>query len=280
MGAPKSPTVTQTNTVQLSPQQQKIFDLAMPSIQSYAESTPQLFPGTGIVGFNPTELAGQTAALGAAGTGGGLVTQAAGAQNKLLDPAFMLNPNQYVNAAADAVTNKTTQNLMERILPGVRSGATMAGGQYTGGASRQGIAEGTAIRGTNEAISNALADMYFRNYTTGLSGMTQAVAQNPSVVSSQLFPANVMSAVGGQNRALEQARLDEEIRRFYGTQDLELSKAQQLINLVAGMPGGKGVSTATGAVPPTNPLMQGLGLGLSGLGMFGGMPGLGMGLGK
>lgn len=278
MGAPKSPgTVTQTNTVKLGPEQKKVFDLAFPSIEAYAASTPTLFPGTGVAPFNPTEVAGQQALLGAAGSP--LVGAGANAQQVLLDPSQMLAPNQYVNAAADATVQRTTQNLMENILPQIRSGSTVAGGAYSGGATRQGVAEGRAIEGTNQQLSNALADMYLKNYSTGLSAMTQAIGQNPSVLQTQLFPGSVMGAVGGQQRGLEQAQLDEEIRKFYTAQDLDLSKSQQLLNLISGMPGGTGTSTVTGAYPQQSPLMQALGLGTTALGLFSGMPGMGLGMG-
>jgi hypothetical protein len=222
-------------------------------------------------------------ALNAAGQST-LPGQAADAQKFLLDPNNMLRPNQYVQAAADATTGQVTRNLTESVLPTIRTGATQAGGMYSGGASRQGIAEGLAVGRTNEALSDALAKMHLANYTAGLGAMGDAIARNPSVLNQQLFPAGVYSAVGGQQRALQQAQLDEQIKNFYATQDLDLSKAQQLINLVGGMPGGTGVSTATGAVPKPNPAMQALGIGMQlaglGMGMPGmGMPGMGMGMG-
>jgi hypothetical protein len=278
MGQPKAPNVTQTSTVQLSPQQQQIFDLAFPSAQSWASNTQQLFPGTGIVPFTPTEQAGQASALNAASTTN-LPGAAAAAQSFLLDPSKMLAPNQYVHAAGNATVNQVNKNLMETVLPNIRSGATVAGGMYSGGSSRQGIAEGLAIGRTNEALSDALARMHLASYTSGISAMGDAVARNPSVLNQQLFPATVYSAVGAQERGLQQAQLDEQIRNFYAAQDLDLSKAQQLISLVGGMPGSTGVSKVQGATPQTNPAMQALGIGMQLAGLSMGMPGMGMGMG-
>jgi hypothetical protein len=284
MGQPKAQNVTQTNTVKLGPEQQKLFDLAFPYAEGWAKQPTQLFPGTGIAGFTGPEALGQASALNVAGSTQ-LPGQAAAAQSKLLDPNFMLNPNQYVQAAADATTGQVTKNLMENILPGIRSGATSAGGMYSGGSSRQGIAEGLAIDRTNAGLSDALSRMYLSNYTAGLGAMGEAVARNPSVLNQQLFPANIYGAVGGQQRAMQQAQLDEQIKNFYAQQDLGLSKSQQLISLLSGMPGGSGVSTVKPAVPQTNPLMQALGIGMQlagmSMGMPGmGMPGMGMGMGK
>jgi hypothetical protein len=108
MSGPKQPsTVTQTNKIELSPEQKEIFGLAMPKIREYASSNPQLYSGSGIAGFNPTQLAGQEAALAAVGGAGDLAERATATQAQLLDPEFMLSPNQYLTPAADAIARHT-----------------------------------------------------------------------------------------------------------------------------------------------------------------------------
>lgn len=280
MGAPKQPsTITQTNKVELSPEQKEIFGLALPKIRQYASSTPELYPGSGIAGFNPTQLAGQSAALDAASSAGNLSGQAGATQAQLLDPEFMLNPNQYLDRAAEGVTRHTTENLMENILPGIRSGATSAGGQYSGGSTRQGIAEGRAIQGSSREISDSLAKMFLQNYQTGLSGLQSAVQGNSDVMRQQLFPASIMQMIGGQQQGMEQAQLDEMLQRFYTQQDLPLLQSQQIMGLVQGMPGATGVSTVQGAQPKTSGLQQAIGLGMTLLPMMMGMPPMPGGMG-
>lgn len=279
MGQPKAQNVTQTNKVELGPEQKAIFDLAMPSISQYASSTPQLFPGSGIAGFNPFEIQGQQYATGtAAPTAAGLSSQAAGTQAKLLDPDFMLNPNQYLLAGMDAITNKVTQNLNENILPGIRGTSTAAAGPgaFT---TREGIAQGLAVDRTNQGLSAALSDMLLKNYTAGLGGLGEAIARNPSVLQQQLFPANIYSAVGGQQRGMEQAKLDEQIRNFYTQQDLPLSRAQQLLGLISGMPGGTGVSTVKPAMPQSDIFSKILGNAMMAVGVMTGTPMGGQGTG-
>ena len=280
MGAPKPPSnIVQTNKVELGPEQKKVFDLAFPHIAGYAASTPQVFSGSGVAPFTPLEEAAQAGYVGTAAGVQGLANQAGSTQQQLLDPSFMLDPNQYIQNAAGGVTNQVTKNLMETVLPGIRSGSTVAGGQYSGGATRQGVAEGKAIGDTNQALSNSLADMYLKNYQHGMTSMINAMQMNPSVMQQQLMPWDILGAVGGQQRGLQQATLDEEIAKFYAQQDMPLLQSQQLLNLIAGMPGGTGVSTVQGAMPKTNPMMQGLGLVSSLAGLFGGGPiGLGAGM--
>ena len=276
MGAPKTPsTVTQTNKVELSPEQKQIFGFALPEIGKYASTPTQLFEGSSIAGFDPSETAGQEAALGAADAGGALAGQAGATQSKLLDPEFMLNPNQYLMNAVSSLRSQSNENLFEDVLPKVRSNAIATGGAYAD-SSRRGLAEGVATGKNAKSLNDAIAGMFLSNYNQGIKGLGEAVDRVPKVQAASLFPAQVMSAVGGQKRGLEQAKLDEQVQKFYAGQDLPLLKAQQLMGLVSGMPGATGTSTVQGAMPQSNPFMQAAGLGMSLLGGFGGgLPGLG-----
>lgn len=270
MGGSQPSTVTQKSTYEMSPEQRQIFEMAMPSIEAYASSTPSLFAGSGIAPLTPLEQQARASLLNtSAPAAEQLAGNAANAQNLMMDPDFMLNPNQYVQAAGAGATEHVTRNLMENILPGVRSGAASAGGGYSGGSTREGIATGKAIGATNFGLSKALADMYHANYQSGMSNMAGAVGRNQGVIDSQLAAPSIVSGVGAQDRAIQQATLDEDIRRFYASQDLDLAKAQSVLGLVQGMPGGTNVSQATGMAPKANPLMQILGLGTAVSGMFG-----------
>lgn len=272
MGGKQPSTVTQTNEIKLSPEQQEVFGMALPKIKEYAASNPQLFSGSGIVGFNDLETQGQEGMINAANAAGANAGKANAAQGMMLDPEQMLNPNQYVDRAAEGVTRGVTKNLMETILPGIRSSATSAGGQYSGGSTRQGIAEGRAIEGTNKELADSVAKMYLSNYQQGLGVMQNAVGMNGKVMQEQLFPSQVLQAVGGQKRGMEQAKLDEEIQKFYTQQDLPLLQSQQIMGLLSGMPGGQGVSTVTPATPKTDPMQQAIGLGLTLAGSAMGLP--------
>ena len=250
-GKTEQPTVTQTATQTLSPEAQKLMGLAMPHLEQYAMNPMKQFEGTGIIDLNQTEKDAAGSMKTQAGVGGDLAAKAATSQGMLLDPSFMLDVanNPYLKASNAVTTADITKNLNENILPNVRSGATQAGGMYSGGASRQGIAEGQAVGRTSSAISDAITKANYDAYTRGLTGMQTAVSANPGVQAQQLFEPGVMSAIGGQERALEQAKLDEQIRRFYTGQALPFLQGQELAALAAGLPGGTTTGTTTGAVP-------------------------------
>lgn len=281
MGSKSPATTTQETTTKLSPQQQQIMDTALPYAQQYASTPIQQYQGSGIAPLNATEQAAGSQALAAAQTGGDLASAAASSQKMLLDPNFMLNPqsNPFLQQAAQDSADMTRRQLTESELPSLRTGATMAGGAYSGGSTKAGIAEGLATGRTNDAISRNATSMMFDAYKTGLQGMQGAVMGNDKVQAQQLFQPEVTSAVGGQQRAVEQAQLDEAIKRFYTGQSLPFIQAQELMSLLQGMPGATASSTATGSVPKGNMVMGGLGGAASGAAIGSVVPGIGTGIG-
>lgn len=283
MGSSTPPSTTQTSSFKMSPEQNELFQTAFPFAKQYASTPIQQYSGSGIAPLSPEEQAAQAQYMGTAvPQTQALATQAAGAQSKMLDPSFMLDPNNnpYLQNAKAGVTDSVTRDFLQRVLPSVRTGNVQADGMYSGGASKAGQAEGLAIGETGKNLSNSLTDMMYRAYQGGLGGMQTAIGQNPSVQGQQLMPGDIQAAVGGQNRGMQQAQLDETIRKFYTGQELPMLQAQELMALLQGMPGGTTVGTATGSVPQVNPLMAGLGG--AGAGASIGsllMPGIGTGVG-
>lgn len=238
---------TQKSTVKLGPEQQAIFNLAFPYAKEYAASPTQMYGGSGIAGFTAPEQQAQQQQLGMAGGLSGMAGQAAGSNSLLMNPSFMLDPasNPYYQNMQDVITRGMTQNLTQNILPQVRNAGTAAGGMYSGGSTRQGIAEGSAISGTQSGIADALTRMYAGAYETGLGRLGEAIGRNQQVMSQQLFGPEVMRDVGLRQREMEQARLTEEMQRFYTQQQLPFLRAQELLGLIQQMPGATTVTTGT-----------------------------------
>ena len=247
MGGGDSQPLTQTSSVQLSPEQQGISNLAFPFAQQFGQTPLQLPSGSGVAGFAPAELQAQQGALNVAGSSQ-LGQQASGTLGNILSPGF-LDPasNPALGAQSAAVTDVATQNLLNNILPALRSGASVQGGPFSGGSSREGIAEGLAVGETQRAITNALAGLQAQNFQTGLQAQTQGLGLTPQTQASQLFGSGVQGAVGAQQRGLEQAQLSEQQQRETLQQLLPLLQSQQLFGLLAGTPGAQGVTEVQGA---------------------------------
>jgi len=272
--------VTQTSKVELSPEQKQVFQLALPSINAAAASDPQIYSGQTVAGFTPAETSAQQQLLTAAGgTVNTLAQQGAGAQGFLLDPAMLsYDSNPYLKSYGQAITSDLTKNLMENILPGINRQSEVTQGPY-GSTSRLGIAQGAAIQGTQKSAADALSKLAYDSYANGLSNMTKGLALNPQTMVSQLLGGQVTSAVGEQQRAMEQANLDAEAQKFYLQQQLPFLKAQDIMGLISGMPGATGTSTVSGAMPQKSLAGGLLGGAASGAAIGSAIPGIGTGIG-
>ena len=279
-GSPSN--ITQTNKIELSPEQKELYGLMMPSAREFAAKDLKQFPGSAISPFDPSEIAGQETALGAAEQASGLTQKATAAQSQLLDPGFMLNPNQYLAPAADAVRRQAS-DVLDDSLRSIRGAGTTSGGQYSGGATKGGVQSGVATGRTAKGVSDAVAKMYLDNYQQGLSGLQGAVKSNADVVAQNLLPAQIQQTIGAQRRAMQQALKSEEEQRFLTEQDLPYLQAKGVGELAGAIPTAGATSTVRGA--GGNPLASLLGplLGsflMPGLGSIGGAMGSGMVAGK
>lgn len=245
----------------------------------YANSNVQL-PSQTVAGFNANETAAQNSALAGGQAGQQLGGQAAGSLGFLLDPSILSpDSNPYLKQAGDAVANTTMDALTRQALPAIRSGASAANGPYAGGSSREGIAQGLATGEATDNIAGQLSQMYNTSYQNGLGTMLNANQLVPSIQAAQLFGPQVQSAVGGQQRGMEQAQLDASNQTNLLQQLFPLLQAQQLFGLIGGMPGGSTQTTSTGAVPKGSPWQSALGGAATGASIGSAIPGFGTGLG-
>jgi len=270
-GQPK-PTTT-TTTHQLSPEQQEIVNLAMPGVRDFAASVPQRYQGQTVAGFDPSQTAGQNMALGAAGTQNNIGATAANAHNQVLTNLWDPSAAPVQNAVA-AATRPIMQTLTEDALPAIRGG-------YTGdnfGSSRQGIAEGLAMGKASQAVGDTSARLIGDLYKTNVDASLKALGLTPSIQSAQTAGAVTTSGVGDVRQSMAQNLLNQNVAGYNYDQMAPFLQAQELMSLVAGIPGGTTTSVGTG--PSTNPVSQGLGGAAAGASLGSAiMPGVGTGVG-
>ena len=185
----------------------------------------QLFAGAGqqfeqgnlaqVAGFSPQQSKGQQGLLDfAGGPGQQIADTTTQAFLNLMQNA--LNPEQ--NAALpgfiQAAIRPVEESLLERVLPNIRSGATATGNI---GSSRQGIAEGQAIRGFSDTAGDITSRILNNAFNQGMSALTKGFALAPTVLGVGQAPANIQEAVGTVRQQQTQARLDQpftELARF------------------------------------------------------------------
>lgn len=264
MGSSTTP-VSQTTTTQIPREAKDLLGLAMPGLKEWAANPPTVLPWSNVAGFDPAQTAGQNMVLDAAGTQQGVVGGAAASNQRstsgeLLDP----NSNPALRATIDASTRPIIDNLMEKALPTIRNGAVSTGNF---GSSRQGIAEGLAVRDAAQAVGDTAAKVATTGYGQGLDAMMKGQALAPGVAQSQTLPGVSTSGVGDIRQQLAQALLGEKSGNFNFEQMLPLLMGKELAGIAGSIPGGSTTTTGTTAAP--NPIMQGAGLGIAGLGALG-----------
>jgi hypothetical protein len=252
------------------------MDLAMPGVTQFAASVPQRYQGTGIAGFDPAQVAGQTGALQSAGVQTDLARGGAGTSNYWMSPqALDVNNNPTIQGMLDRNARSVNTALTETALPAIRDSAERTGNF---GSSRQGVAEGVATGKASQALADANAQTLSNAYNTNVESQLKALGLLPQTIGSQTSGDLTTSAVGDTRQALEQAKLNEQIGNFNYDQLAPFLQSKEILSLLTGLPGGTNVSTAS--TPQKNPLTGALGGAATGASLGSAiMPGVGTGVG-
>lgn len=215
----------------------------MPGVRSFAATVPQRYSGSTVAGFDPSQVAGQEMALGAAPTQASVASNAANA-NQFYTSGDIWNPasNPNLQGAIDASTRPIVQNYQESILPGIRNDAISSGNF---GGSRQGVAEGIAARGVSNAVGDTASKLVQGQYGTNVDAQLKAMGLVPTVQGAQTVPATTTSGVGDVRQALTQRQIGENVGNFNYDQMAPFLQSQEIMQLLAGIPGGGSVSTAS-----------------------------------
>ena len=267
MGFGGSQKVTQTNKVELTPEQKELQKMALGQIRPLFEGGNNIqLPS--LPGFDPLQTAGQENVLASVGEGGSIsnLTNALGSANSfLLGDVLDINKNPALQRTIDAAIRPLTENFQSVVMPGLRTSAISAGalGDPKQRQSAQ-IAANQYQRQVGDTAANITTDAYGR----GLEAMTRGVALAPQTQSALAFPGSIMEGIGAQRRQLEQQQGERE----FAQQTLPLSLGTQLMNLSAGAPGGGSTSTVSPA--SGGGWTQALGAGLSAISLLAGIPGL------
>jgi len=251
MGGGSSQPYSQTTTSTPSPQAQQLMGMAMPFYQQMAANPPTLpsFPMT--AGFTAPQTTGQNMALQAGGAGGpqaGIVGSAAGGENFMTSgQALSPSSNPALQSWIQSAVQPIQQTYSENIIPQIRQSAVATGQE---GGSEQGIAEGIAGRGEQQAIGATTSNIANQGYLSGLNAMVQGLSLAPSIAGAQTIPAATTSAVGDVQQAQNQAMINEQIQRTMFPQLEPGLMASELMGGAGAVPGG--TTATTGTMPGTS----------------------------
>lgn len=258
-GGGGSSKTTQT-TVPWTQQQPYLVDLFKRAQEQLDSSDLSYYPNSTVAPVNPLQTQAQNMALQTAMTQQApFASNTAGANNFLLGPVLDPRSNPSLQMYGNYLTDTMTRAFNEDVLPQIRSGAVAAG---QGGSTRQAIAEGIATDRFQQNLGGTLASLYNSAYGQGLDALTRGTALAPQTMGlMQMAPATV-SAVGAEQRAFDQAALDDMVARWNFNQSAPWQELSQYAQLVTG--GFGGTSTTEQPSAQSNPLLGAAGGALSG----------------
>lgn len=247
--------------------QQPYIREALSQAQRVFGTPEQYYPGQAVAPFTQAQLAGQKyltdyargvqPLIGGAQRGAGFL-----ASGQVLDVAR----NPYVRGMGQAMTGQVRRQLMSDILPEIET-RYRRGGAF--GGSKEGLAVGRAVEGATQQMTDALSQMYGQAYGQGLGAMQAGLQAMPAMTQLGAYPGQLLTGVGADQRAYEQALIDEARRKHQFYQEQPFREVSRYAGLAAGTGTGK---TTTAPGQQTSPLATVAGLGLTGAGLFLGGP--------
>ena len=212
---------------------------AQPHLQSimssagslYGQGGPGYYPGQTFAGRDPLSDQAQNLRLNyATNSMPGQIYDAQRAQSFALNSPDAAN-NPYVQNMMQSNQFMANRNLSENLLPMIDSGAVAAGQM---GGSRQGIAQGLAMRGTQEALANANAQTMMDAYGKGLGAQQGALGMAPSIMGMGMAPMDIMGQVGAYNQGIDTQALDADMARWNYNQERPWDALGRYSSIVSG----------------------------------------------
>lgn len=250
--------ITQTNKVELTPEQQKLQATGMEQIdKSLADGGPKL---PDVLGFDPYQTQAQQGVVDKQGALQGMSSNLTNAQNFLTGDVMDINKNPALQRAVEAAMRPITENFQNVVMPGLRTEAVNAGALGSPKANQRGqVASDQYLRQVGDTSAGMLNTAYGQN----LDAMIKGTSLAPQSMQASLFPEAALESVGAQRRDLA----TQQGSQGFNQQMLPFTLGNQLIASAAGAPGAGSTSTVQGASPKSS-WTQMLGTGLSAASML------------
>ena len=230
-------------------------------LYSGGKMTPDYFTGPTTAGFSDVQKEAQEGAMGYL-RGPRMGAQQIGAEAAQLGLLSGDVDTARFDPVADAVRAQAMSQLTGNVLPGIRQQIT----QYNpGGSTRGDIVQANAISAAQEDITNKIATAQFDAYNKAQDRQLGALGRYPSIMGAPLQQYDAMSAIGGQQRAMDQAGIDEAMQRYSYQSQLPTIGLQNYLAGISGDYGGTTTATGPGGPSPLiTALAGGIGMGAGG----------------
>jgi hypothetical protein len=153
---------------------------------------------------------------------GGTLEQGLGTLEQRLGP---YDPNNAaLTGVIDMAAGDVNRNLQENLLPAIGDGATGAG-QF--GSTRQGVAEGIALRGASEQVGDIATQLRYQDMQDFQDRQTGAIEGIGTM-------ANQFQSITDQGQMQEQSKLDDLFSRWEYESQTDLKNLQAYAGLGSG----------------------------------------------
>lgn len=247
----------------------------------FNQGVPAPYSGTGVAGFTPEQLTSQRSALSFADSYGEKNQPTMDALNKGLTVTnpyskYLENGNPYLDKMVNTAQKGMADVFNTDVMRNIRDEAIGTGQQIGAGQSTytQGLDAGT--KNLTKSMGDVATNMYGAAYEgdmnrqlqgegMGLDTMIKSLSMSPGIMAGNLTPSNIYGAVGTEKQSMNQAGINEAIKKWYEPYSSNMNWLKDFSGLFTGMsPGG---TTTTTDNSSNNPFMQALGSGGMGYGM-------------
>ena len=173
-----------------------------------------------------------------------------------------IGQNPFLEQQLAGMRANVNQNLQQNQLPAIQNNAIAGGGL---GGSRQGIAQGLAIQGANRDILQAETAARSGQVNADQQQQLQALLGQQQILQGQGGAQNALLSAGALQQGQDQAEIGGQMQAFNEDQTAQFNRDQDLLSILLGTPAVQGQIPAQ-----TNPLVAGLGAGITTSQLFGG----------
>jgi hypothetical protein len=178
---------------------------------------------------------------------------------------------------ASDITRRVNQNLMESVLPSIRSSGVLAGGY---GDSKNQMSQALAAGRSQDNLAGQLSQLGLNTWSQANQFRQNAIQNLPMLMQMGLVPSQLMQDVGRANEDYSQRQINADVERWNFGQQAPYVNLQFLKDMIgkAGDYGGKQTTTGTTTAAPGTSMLQGAGVGGYLASLFGGSSGQGAGI--
>lgn len=228
----------------------------------YKQGQPKYFPGQTYVDYSPETQQALDMISGRATAGSDLTR---GANASVLDTVNgkYLENNPYIDQVVNTSLNDVTNRYANEILPGLASNFAQSG-RYGSGIQQNLTAD--AVGQMGKEVMGVASGIRYDNYNNERTRQMQAAALAPTLAQGDYYDAQQLMGVGSAREALDQAKLQDEMDRYWYNANGKNNQLDQYISRLSALNWGGGTQTQTGGTA-RSPIASAISGGSAGLGI-------------